>query len=85
MFWPAPRAMAVAATLGRRVLHGSDPLPPAFEQTRAGQWGDLADEPFDVTGPLLGPLLALLRDAPLVPAGRRAGLLQFLRRMLQKR
>ena len=85
VFWPAPRPMVVATSLGRRVLHGSDPLPPAFEQTRAGQWADLADEPFDVTGPLLGPLLALLRDAPLVPAGRRAGPFQFLRRMLQKR
>ncbi len=84
VFWPAPRPMAVAATLGRRVLHGSDPLPPAYEQTRAGQWGDLADEPFDTTGPLLGPLLAILRDAPLATVGRRAGLFQFLRRMLCK-
>ena len=85
VFWPEPGPMAAAETLGRRVLHGSDPLPPAFEQTRAGQWGDLADEPFDATGPLLGPLLAILREAPLVPAGRRAGLFQFLRRMLQKK
>lgn len=84
VFWPAPEPMVVAATLGRRVLHGSDPLPPAFEQTRAGQWGDLADEPFDLSGPLLGPLLAILREAPLSPAGRRAGPVQFLRRMLLK-
>ena len=84
-FWPTPAPMAVAATLGRRVLHGSDPLPPAFEQTRAGQWADLADEPFDLSGPLLGPLLAVLREAPLSPAGRRAGVVQFLRRMLASR
>ena len=82
VFWPEPGPMSAAATLGRRVLHGSDPLPPAFERSRAGQWGDLADEPFDASGPLLGPLLAILREAPLVPVGRRAGLFQFARRML---
>lgn len=82
LFWPTPGPMAVAASLGRRVLHGSDPLPPASERGRAGQWGDLADEPFDASGPLLGPLLAILREAPLVPAGRRAGPFQFARRML---
>ena len=81
VFWPTPGPMAQAPTLGRRVLHGSDPLPPAFEESRAGQYGDLADDVLPPDRPLAAKLLSVLRDDDLRPAGRRAGPFQFLRRM----
>ena len=81
VFWGEPAAMAEARTLGRRVLHGSDPLPPAFEETRAGQYGDLAGATIDPERPLRAQMLAILRNDELVPTGRRAGLLQFFKRM----
>ena len=83
-FWPTPGPMAEGATLGRRVLRGSDPLPRAFEETRAGQYGDLADDVLPSDRPLLSKILSVLRDDDLRPAGRRAGPLQFARRMLLK-
>ena len=80
-FWPTPGPMAEGATLGRRVLRGSDPLPRAFEETRAGQYGDLAEDTLPADRPLLSKILSVLRDDDLRPAGRRAGPVQFLRRM----
>ena len=80
-FWPTPGPMAEGATLGRRVLRGSDPLPRPFEETRAGQYGDLAEDALPADRPLLSKILSVLRDDDLRPAGRRAGPLQFLRRM----
>ena len=82
VFWPTPGPMAQAPTLGRRVLHGSDPLPPAFEETRAGQWGDLTEAALSEDLPLRSRILSVLRDDDLRPVGRRSGPLQFLRRML---
>lgn len=82
VFWPTPGPMAQAPTFGRRVLHGSDPLPPAREEIRAGQWADLAEDPLADDKPLASAVLGALREAPLVPAGRRSGLFQFVRRMV---
>ena len=82
VFWPVPRPMAEAAANGRRVLAGSDPLPPACEAARIGQYADLAETAsLDLVAPLTPQIVALLKDAPLSPVGRRAGLLEFLRRM----
>ncbi len=80
-FWPAPAAMRREKAAGRRVLHGSDPLPPAFEAARPGQWADLADARFDADRPILPQLLSMLCEAPMRPVGHRAGPLQFVRRM----
>lgn len=82
VFWPEPAAMVRAPTLGRRVLHGSDPLPPAFEETRVGQWADLAEESLADDRSVCSSVLAALREAPLAPVGHRAGPVQFARRML---
>lgn len=81
VFWPEPAAMAEAPSLGRRVLRGSDPLPPASEETRAGEWADLAEEELSPDRPVASSLLNILRETPLVPVGRRAGPVEFLRRM----
>ena len=82
VFWPAPRPMATAAANGRRVLAGSDPLPAKGEAARIGQYADLAaTASLDLAAPLTPQIAALLKAAPLRRAGRRAGLLEFLRRM----
>lgn len=81
VFWPVPAPMSQAPSLGRRVLHGSDPLPKAGEERRAGEWADLAEDPLPEDRPLASSLLGVLRESPLSPAGRRAGLLEFVRRM----
>lgn len=82
VFWPTPRPMAEAAASGRRVLSGSDPLPPKGEAMRIGQYADLAETAsLDLAAPLTPQIANLLKDAPLRPVGRRAGLLEFLRRV----
>ena len=81
VFWPTPAPMAGAPSSGRRVLHGSDPLPKPGEERRAGEWADLASGALPGDRPLAGALLQILREAPMRPAGRRAGLLEFVRRM----
>ena len=82
VFWPTPRLMARAVAEGRRVLAGSDPLPPAGEATRIGQYADLAETAaLDFAAPPTPQIVALLRAAPLRHVGRRAGALEFLRRM----
>lgn len=82
VFWPTPRLMAKAAAQGRRVLAGSDPLPPVREQARLGQYADLAETAtLDFAAPLTPQIIALLKGAPLRRFGRRAGLAEFLRRM----
>lgn len=81
VFWPTPPRMSQAPSLGRRVLHGSDPLPKPGEEKRAGQWADLADDILPDDRPLASALLSTLREAPLRPVGRRAGLFEFVLRM----
>jgi len=81
IFWPTPRPMAKAAAKGRRVLAGSDPLPPKGEAARIGQYADLATASLDFAAPLTPQIVDVLKAAPLRPVGRRAGLLEFLRRM----
>ena len=85
VFWPEPRLMKQARESGFRVIHGSDPLPPKSEQTRAGQYGDLADDSgFDPSAPVVPQILRILRESPIRTVGRRAGPLQFARRMSGK-
>jgi len=85
VFWPEPRLMRQARNAGYRILHGSDLLPPKDEETRAGQFGDIIDTAdFDPSSPPVPQILNLLRTAPLATAGRRAGPLEFARRMTGK-
>lgn len=84
VFWPTPAPMSRAESLGHRVLAGSDPLPPRHEETRAGQYADLADADLDLTAPLTPQIVSLLKGGKLKHVGHRAGLFEFLRRMLVK-
>lgn len=82
LFWGEPDAMVRAPSLGRRVLHGSDPLPPTFEQTRIGQYGDLAETSLGEDRPVRDRILCILRNDRLQKTGKRANPIEFARRML---
>lgn len=83
VFWPTPRLMAAAAAKGRRVIAGSDPLPPKNEETRVGQYADLAPNAFlDLSAPLTPQIVSILNTHTLIRTGRRAGLVEFFRRMV---
>ncbi len=85
VFWPTPHLMAKAAADGHRVIAGSDPLPPKSEATRVGQYADLAPDAFlDISAPLTPQLVSILTTHSLTRIGRRAGLIEFLRRMTGK-
>ena len=86
VFWREPRLMRQARAAGFRILHGSDPLPPKSEETRAGQYGDIVDiddlPELDESKPVAPQILRILREAPLTTVGHRAGPIQFLTRMI---
>ena len=82
VFWPTPRLMATAATKGHRVIAGSDPLPPKNEETRVGQYADLAPNAFlDLSSSLTPQISSILTTHTLSHTGRRAGLVEFFCRM----
>lgn len=82
VFWPTPRLMKKAAAHGHRILAGSDPLPPKSEETRVGQYADLAsDISLDFTAPLTPQIISILTEHPMQHVGRRATLPEFIRRM----
>lgn len=83
--WEEPLPMVRARSLGRRVLHGSDPLAPAFEEQRVGQYADLADTSLGEDRPLRERLLCILRTDALQCVGHRSGPFQFLRRQFGAR
>lgn len=85
IFWPTPRLMAAAMAKGHRVIVGSDPLPPKKEETRVGQYADLArDVDRNFSAPLTPQIVSILTSHPLSRVGHRAGIIEFFRRMIGK-
>ncbi len=83
--WPEPGPFLSAADRQTAVLPGSDPLPIAGEQNRAGSYGAIIDEVVDGNAPA-GQLMAAVRTAAsLQPCGRRVSPLSFLVHQLQLR
>jgi hypothetical protein len=83
VFWREPHAMVYAKTLGINILAGSDPLPPKFEERRVGQYGELANfSNIKFAEPLTEQISLVLRSSSLKRAGRRAGLCEFIQRMI---
>ena len=82
VFWPEPRPMRKERLAGRRVLAGSDPLPPAGEEDMAGRYFTLLDTHCPVTGTVAECIRQALRDPsiPVQHAGHRNSLAEFLRR-----
>lgn len=83
VFWPEPAPMRRARRAGRRVLAGSDPLPPAGEEEIAGSYVTVLDDVPPPAGSLSEWIRRALRDpsVPLRTAGRRAGIGEFVARM----
>jgi hypothetical protein len=82
--WPAPRLYSAARRQKRAVLAGSDPLPFAGEEDRAGSYHcSFAIPAPDDAARLVDPLKAVLTSgAPLIEfGGRRGGPLSVFRRL----
>lgn len=82
-FWPQPSPMRRARTTGRRVLAGSDPLPPAGEERMACRYVTVLDTRCPPGGTISEWIRGALRD-PAVRihlVGRRSSLREFLARM----
>ena len=67
-FWREP-LFALARRLSLRFTYGSDPLPGAGNERKAGRYATLVDAPPPQTA---ADLLRALQTAPLRPCGRRA-------------
>ncbi len=81
--WSRPRHFALADSLGIRNLPGTDPLPFASEEDRAGRYGFLLDLAFDPRRPA-ATLRGALRDPSTAPRpfGARETPLRFLRNQI---
>ena len=79
-FWPTPGPFAAAGRNSRRVLPGSDPLPFASHQDRAGSYGMIVELSIDRYHPF-DQLVSILSDHSLAveQCGRRAGGIHFIR------
>lgn len=78
--WPEPNLMRKAKSKGFKIIAGSDPLPIAEEEQRAGSYAILADVDFDEKNP--GESLRLmLSNAPREIIGQRNNPLTMLRRI----
>ena len=82
--WPAPRLYAQARKHGRAVLAGSDPLPFAGEETRAGAYHCVFSIPaLEDAARIVSPLKAALAagNLPVAFGGQRGSPLSVFRRL----
>ncbi len=86
VFWPTPGTFAVAAKRGIRLLPGSDPLPLAREEQRAGSFGGFFEGECSPTTPF-ADLKVLLADQDLAikPFGKNQGSCRFFRTQIALR
>lgn len=80
--WPAPAAFRMMARRGRPVLRGSDPLPLAGEEKRAGGFATLLEGEFDPLRPLASLMGILADNGPVRALGRRDSAAMFFRRQI---
>jgi hypothetical protein len=79
-FWPTPRPFDRVGAAGRRVLPGSDPLPFASHQARAGSYGLCLDVVIEDERPFDRLVSALMnQNHAATRYGRLAGSMDFLR------
>jgi len=86
VFWPAPAAFALAAKRGIRLLPGSDPLPLAEEEQRAGSFGGFVSGECTTDTPF-ADLKTLLTDqsVPITPFGSKQGTIRFFKTQIALR
>lgn len=78
--WPEPLLMRAARRRGYTVLAGSDPLPFAGEEVRAGTYATVLEGAFDKQRPLTS-LRELLQSGSAHTLGRRSGPVLMLQRL----
>jgi hypothetical protein len=83
VFWPEPMLMRRARRAGRRVLAGSDTLPPAGEERMAGRYVTFLETSCPPGGTVSDWIRGALRNPAvrLGVAGRRNSLREFISRM----
>ncbi len=86
VFWPAPAAFALAAKRGIRLLPGSDPLPLAEEEPRAGSFGGFVPGECTSATPF-ADLKTLLteQNVPITPFGNKQGTIRFFKTQIALR
>jgi len=86
IFWPTPATFALAAKRGIRLLSGSDPLPLAEEEQRAGSFGGFISGECTVDTPF-ADLKALLTDqsVPITLFGSKQGAVRFFKTQIALR
>jgi len=85
-FWPRPTIFRLAELKGIRVLHGTDPLPLATEESRPGSYGFRIIAPLSLRQPSqeLKQLL-LNREVVIHPYGRGENMSRFMRNQFMLR
>jgi hypothetical protein len=81
--WPEPRLMQKAARDGIGIVAGSDPLPFAGEEVRAGTYASIVDCDFSGETPLTDVRNALLGAGREERVGDRSSVLTMLSRLKQ--
>ncbi len=86
VFWPAPAIFTLAAKRGIRLLPGSDPLPLAEEEHRAGSYGGsvpgecTAETPFTDLKTILAD-----QNVQITPFGNKQGAIRFFKTQIALR
>jgi len=86
LFWPTPAIFAQAAKRGIRLLPGSDPLPLAQEEQRAGSFGGFIRGECSATTPWTD-LRSLMNDPKIeiTPFGKNQAALRFFKTQIALR
>ncbi|BCL61859.1 hypothetical protein DGMP_25520 [Desulfomarina profundi] len=86
VFWPAPAIFDLAANRGIRLLPGSDPLPLAEEEQRAGSYGGAVSGECTVETPF-ADLKTILADqnVQITPFGNKQGVVRFFKTQIALR
>jgi len=83
--WPRPRAFRDMERRGHAILRGSDPLPLAGEEKRAGALASMLEGDFDPLRPLASLIKILASGGHVRKMGRRNGPASFLWRQVRLR
>lgn len=86
VFWPTPLPMQFARKRGYKILAGTDPLPADGEERVMGSYASLLDAEFEPQTARESLRLALTDSSIIVKSvGRRSGVVEFLKRMVNAR
>ena len=82
VFWRRPKLMRLAMKKGYKVIAGSDPLSLKGDEQIVGQYANLlSGVDIDISKAVTPQIVEIVRSRQMATVGRRAGLLEFIRRM----